>query len=191
MSSMGSAAMTEKKNLWEFGTRQVVYGAIGAALYGVLSFVTNFVPLPAAGNISFRPAVAVLVFFGVAYGPWAGLIAGLVGNTLGDAISGYGFYWNWSLGNGLMGMLPGLAMGMVQDYRSGKGIMTAIGYGALGIAVGMLFASLTEMLTSGIDISTAVVGYFVPAFIGNLVVVAILLPILMVAYAAVAAGRGR
>ena len=189
MSSMGSTM--EKKSLWEFGTRQVVYGAIGAALYGVLSWVTNFVPLPAAGNISFRPAVAVLVFFGVAYGPWAGLIAGLVGNTLGDAISGYGFYWNWSLGNGLMGMIPGLAMGMIQDYRSGKGIITGIGYGAVGIAVGMLFASLTEMLTSGIDISTALVGYFTPAFIGNLVVVVILLPVLMVAYAAVAAGRGR
>ena len=185
------AAMMEQKNLWEFGTRQVVYGAIGAALYGVLSWLTNVFPLPAAGNISFRPAVAVLVFFGVAYGPWVGLIAGLVGNTLGDAITGWGLYWNWSLGNGLMGMLPGLAMAMIADYRSGKSITTGILYGALGIAVGMLFASLTEMFTSGIDISTALGGYFLPAFIGNLVVVAILLPILMVAYQAVAAGRGR
>ena len=185
------AAMMEKKNLWEFGTRQVVYGAIGAALYGVLSWLTNVFPLPAAGNITFRPAVAVLVFFGVAYGPWVGLIAGLVGNTLGDAITGWGLYWNWSLGNGLMGMLPGLAMAMIADYRSGRSITTGILYGALGIAVGMLFASLTEMFTSGIDISTALAGYFLPAFLGNLVVVAILLPILMVAYQAVAAGRGR
>lgn len=53
---------------WEFGTRQVVYGAIGAALYGILSWITNIFPLPAAGNITFRPAVAVLIFFGVAYG---------------------------------------------------------------------------------------------------------------------------
>jgi energy-coupling factor transport system substrate-specific component len=191
MSAMSSAATMERKSLWEFGTRQVVYGAIGAALYGVLSWVTNFVPLPAAGNVSFRPAVAVLVFFGVAYGPWVGLIAGLVGNTLGDAISGYGFYWNWSLGNGLMGMLPGLAMAMIQDYRSGRSIMTGVMYGVLGIAVGMLFASLTEMLTSGIDMNTALVGYFLPAFLGNLVVVVVLLPILMVAFAGVAAARGR
>ncbi|MEN9563901.1 MAG: hypothetical protein RIR73_2145, partial [Chloroflexota bacterium] len=42
---------------WEFGTRQVVYGAIGAALYGVFSWASNFVPLPAAGNVTFRPAV--------------------------------------------------------------------------------------------------------------------------------------
>ena len=88
---------------WEFGTRQVVYGAIGAALYGVFSWASNFVPLPAAGNVTFRPAVAVLIFFGTAYGPWVGLLAGFIGNTLGDALSGWGFYWNWSLGNGLMG----------------------------------------------------------------------------------------
>ncbi len=83
---------------WEFGTRQVVYGAIGAALYGALSWFTNFLAIPAAGNISFRPAVAVLIFFGVAYGPIVGLLAGFIGNTIGDQASGYGFYWNWSLG---------------------------------------------------------------------------------------------
>lgn len=105
----------ESKGLWSFGTREVVYGAIGAALYGVLSWLTNIFPLPAAGNISFRPAVAVLIFFGAAYGPWVGLLAGLIGNTLGDAITGWGFYWNWSVGNGLMGMIPGLAAGIIKD----------------------------------------------------------------------------
>ncbi len=189
---MGKEPITmERESMWKFGTREVVYGAIGAALYGVLSWATNVVPLPAAGNISFRPAVAVLVFFGVAYGPWAGLIAGLVGNTLGDALTGWGLYWNWSVGNGLMGLFPGLAVAMIHDYRSGRGIGLGIVFGALGIAVGMLFASLTEIWVGGIDLNTALVGYFTPAFIGNIVVVAILLPILMVAYQAVAAGRGR
>ena len=83
----------EKKDTWGFGTRAVVYGAIGAALYGVFSWATNIFPLPAAGNITFRPAIAVLIFFGVAYGPWAGLLAGFIGNTLGDAQSGQRFDW--------------------------------------------------------------------------------------------------
>jgi len=181
----------EKSNIWEFGTRQVVYGAIGAALYGVLSWATNVFPLPAAGNISFRPAVAVLIFFGVAYGPWVGLLAGLVGNTLGDALTGWGLYWNWSAGNGLMGFVPGLAMAMIQDYRSKRGIGIAIGFGVLGIIAGMLFASLTEIPVGGIDLSTALVGYFTPALIGNVIVTVILLPILMAAYQAVMASRGR
>ena len=64
-------------------------------------------------------------------------------------------------------------------------------WGLGGIAVGMLFASLTEMFVGGIDINTALIGYFTPAFIGNAVVTIILLPILMIAFAAVAARRGR
>ncbi|MBU4225830.1 MAG: ECF transporter S component [Chloroflexi bacterium] len=179
------------KKLWEFSTRQVVYGAIGAALYGVFSWVTNVIPLPAAGNITFRPAVAVLIFFGAAYGPWVGLISGLVGNILGDAISGWGFWWHWSLGNGLMGMIPGLAMGLIKEYNKKKDISIAVGFGAVGIAIGMLFASLMEIVTGGIDMATALIGYFTPAFLGNLVVTVVLLPILMVAYHAVVARRGR
>lgn len=176
---------------WEFGTRQVVYGAIGAALYGALSWFTNFLAIPAAGNISFRPAVAVLIFFGVAYGPIVGLLAGFIGNTIGDQASGYGFYWNWSLGNGLMGMVPGLIMASITDFKAQSQIIKAVGWGVLGIIVGMLFASLTEMFTSGIDLATAITGYFVPTLISNTVNVAILLPILMIAFAGMAARRGR
>ncbi len=181
----------EKKNLWQFGTREVVYAAIGAALYGVLSWVTNAFPLPSAGNVSFRPAVAVLVFFGVAFGPWVGLLAGLVGNTLGDALTGWGLYWNWSVGNGLMGLVPGLAAGMIASFVARKDLGVAIGFGLLGAAVGMLFASLTEMFVSGIDFATAFGGYFIPALVGNAVVVVILLPIIMIAYNSIAARVGR
>jgi energy-coupling factor transport system substrate-specific component len=183
--------MDDKRSMWSFGTREVVYGAIGAALYGIFSWLTNIFPLPAAGNITFRPAVAVLIFFGVAYGPWVGLLAGLIGNTIGDAITGWGFFWNWSVGNGLIGFIPGLAIAMIKDYRSGRSLATGIGFGALGIAIGMLFSSLTEMFVGGIDLSTALGGYFTPAFIGNFIVTLVLLPILMVAYQSVTAGRGR
>lgn len=181
----------EKKNIWQFGTREVVYAAIGAALYGVLSWVTNAFPLPSAGNVSFRPAVAVLVFFGVAFGPWVGLLAGLVGNTLGDALTGWGLYWNWSVGNGLMGLIPGLAAGMIANFAGRKEIGIGIGFSLLGVVGGMLFASLTEIMVSGIDMNTALVGYFLPAFVGNAVVIVILLPILMVAYNSIAGRLGR
>ncbi len=184
------AAMMDKQ-IWKFGTREVVYAAIGAALYGVLSWVTNVFPLPSAGNVTFRPAVAVLVFFGVAFGPWVGLLAGLVGNTLGDALTGWGLYWNWSVGNGLMGLIPGLVVAMIVSFTDRKSIGLGIGFSLIGVAVGMLFASLTEMFVSGIDLSTALVGYFTPAFIGNAVIVVILLPILMYAYSSIANRMGR
>lgn len=179
------------KSTWEFGTRQVVYGAIGAALYGVLSLATNYFPLPAAGNVTFRPAVAVLIFFGVAYGPLVGFLAGFIGNTLGDAAMGWGFYWNWSVGNGLMGLVAGLVMAAISDFRAQSNIIKAVTWGLAGIAVGMLFASVTEKFIGGLDWNTALIGYFTPAFIGNAIVVVILLPILMIAFAGVAARRGR
>jgi len=147
--------------------------------------------LSAAGNITFRPAVAVLVFFGAAFGPWVGLLAGFFGNTIGDWFAGWGFYWHWSLGNGLMGMVPGLIMASIKDFKARPEIIKAVGWSILGIAVGMLFASVMEKFTGGIDWNTAIVGYFVPAFLGNLVVTVILLPILMIAFAGVAARRGR
>lgn len=180
-----------KRSVWAFGTREVVYAAIGAALYGLLSWATNVFPLPAAGNVSFRPAVGVLMLFSVVYGPWVGLLAGLVGNTVGDALTGWGLYWNWSVGNGLMGLIPGLVVGMLQSYNKGRDLGLGIGFGLIGAAVGMLFASLTEIVTSGIDMNTAVIGYFTPAFLGNAVVIVILLPILMIAYQQIAARQGR
>jgi energy-coupling factor transport system substrate-specific component len=183
--------MNDNGTLWGFNTRQVVYGAIGAALYGVLSWITNFVPLPAAGNITFRPAVAVLIFFGVAFGPWVGLIAGTLGNVLGDALSGFGFWWHWSLGNGIIGLIAGLALLWIKDYRRPRDIATAVGFGIAGNAVGLLFASVMEKLTGGIDWPTALGGYWLPSFLGNSVVTIILLPILMIAYASVASRRSR
>lgn len=181
----------EKKSLWEFGTREVVYAAIGAALYGVFSWATNFIPLPAAGNITFRPAVAIPMFFGVVFGPWVGFLTGFVGNMLGDFISGFGFWWSWDLGNGLMGLIPGLIAAGITSYRDRSTILKAEIFVVLGAAVGMLVPSLLEIPLSGISLNTALVGYFLPAAIGNIVVGLILVPILLVAYDAIAARSGR
>jgi len=90
-----------------------------------------------------------------------------------------------------MGLLAGLAMPMIKDFRARADILKGILWGVIGIAVGMLFASVMEKFTGGIDWNTAIVGYWVPAMIGNVIVTAILLPILMIAFAAVAARRGR
>ena len=90
-----------------------------------------------------------------------------------------------------MGMLAGLAVPMIKDFRARGDIVKGVGWGILGILVGMLFSSLTEMFVGGIDFNTALVGYFTPAVIGNVIVTIVLLPILMVAFAAVAARRGR
>lgn len=180
-----------KKSMWTFGTREVVFAAIGAALYGVLSWATNILALPAAGNISLRPAVAIPMFFGVAFGPVVGFLAGFVGNVLGDFLSGYGFWWAWDLGNGIMGMIPGLIFMMMTDYKSWPNIWKAEVMVVIGAVVGMLVPSLLEIPLSGIDLNTAIVGYWMPAAISDTINGLIIVPILMVAYDAIAKRSGR
>jgi energy-coupling factor transport system substrate-specific component len=181
----------EKKSLWSFGTREVVFAAIGAALYGVLSALTNLLQIPGAANVSVRPAVSIVFFFGLAFGPVVGLITGLLGNIIGDLLSNAGFWPWWDLGNGLMGLVAGLFFIMMTDFRSLKDLIYAEIAVIAGAAVGIFVASLSELWVSGIDFSTTLVQNFTPAFLTNIVNGLILTPILMVAYSAIVRRSGR
>ena len=62
------------------------------------------------------------------FGPWVGLFTGGVGNLIGDYISGYGVFWNWDVGNGLVGFIAGLAMLITWGrYFSTRNIIILIG----------------------------------------------------------------
>ena len=181
----------EKRSLWTFGTREVVYAAIGAALYAVLGVATNFLQIPSAGNVAFRPAIAIPLFFGIAFGPIVGFIAGFVGNMLTDLISGYGFWFWWDLGNGLMGLVAGLMAFSFTSFKARGTLLKAELYVILGVLVGMGVASLSEMWVSGADINTVIYGNFIPSVVANLINGLILVPILMIAYDAVVSRSGR
>lgn len=106
----GLSAMAVRSDIWTVGTREVVYMAIGAALYGVLSFATNTLSLPSVSLVSLRPAIVIPIFFGVVFGPAVGFFTGFVGNVLGDALTGWGVFPIWDVGNGLIGLVAGLAV---------------------------------------------------------------------------------
>lgn len=180
-----------KKSMWSFGTREVVFAAIGAALYGVLSALTNMLQIPGAANVSVRPAVSIVFFFGLAFGPIVGLITGFLGNIIGDLLSGYGFWIWWDVGNGLMGLVAGLFCVFMTDFRSIKDLVIAEIAVVVGAAVGMFFASLTEIWASGIDFATTMVQNFTPSFLSNIINGLILTPILMIAYSAIVKRSGR
>ena len=104
---------TRSSQIWEVGTREVVYMSIGAALYAILSYLFNgtvFV-VPSVSQVALRPAVAIPMFFGYAFGPTVGFFTGAVGNMFGDALTGFGLSPQWSVGNGLIGLVAGLAWG--------------------------------------------------------------------------------
>lgn len=185
------AVSQRRRPLWSFGTREVVYAAIGAALYGVLSALTNFLQIPGAGNVSVRPAISIVFFFGLAFGPLVGFITGFLGNILADLLSGYGFWIWWDLGNGLMGLVAGLFAAYMTDFRSMRDLVLAEVAVVLGSAIGMFIAAVSEIWVSGVDFATAMATSFMPSFISNIVNGLILVPILMIAYSAVVKRSGR
>ena len=124
---------------WEVGTREVVWMAIGAALYAVFSWYFNatvFV-VPSLSQVALRPAIAIPMFFGYAFGPIVGFFTGAVGNMFGDAISGFGLSPQWSIGNGLVGFIAGLPA-LFADRKKATDTVLYVG-GALALLATLFF----------------------------------------------------
>jgi uncharacterized membrane protein len=131
--------MTRENAAWEVGTRQVVWMAIGAALYAVFSYLFNgtvFV-VPSVSQVALRPAIAIPMFFGYAFGPVVGFFTGAVGNTFGDALTGFGLSPQWSIGNGLIGFISGCWM----LFKGRKESMNWVLYlsGALAVLTAVMY----------------------------------------------------
>jgi uncharacterized membrane protein len=136
--------------LWRVGTREVVYMAVGAALYGVLSWATNLIQLPSISLVSLRPAVVIPIFFGITFGPAVGFFSGFVGNILGDALTGWGVFPTWNLGNGLMGLVPGLIMAFRNRERATDAVLAIVALvAAFAMALLFLFPDTEILFGSG------------------------------------------
>lgn len=131
---------TARSTAWEVGTRQVVYMAIGAALYGVFNYIFNTIPMPSVSQVSLRPSICIPIFFGYAFGPVVGFFTGAMGNILGDFITGWGVYPVWDMGNGLLGMVPGLVM-LFADKKRSLNFLTGLVAVLILIAAGLVFAN--------------------------------------------------
>jgi uncharacterized membrane protein len=252
--------VTRSSQIWEVGTREVVYMAIGAALYAVFSYLFNgtvFV-VPSASQVALRPAIAIPMFFGYTFGPVVGFFTGAVGNMFGDALTGFGLSPQWSIGNGLIGMIAGmvflfkdkkksmdtvLIIGavltalatiifflnrsapnllyfapdqnifgdqqismlaglsaligfilvlLVRIFFSGNiDVAAAVTWGMLGNLLGLGFAAISDIWINGFPFGVAIVGEFIPSAGPNLIFAAILVPILVAAYASVQRQSGR
>ncbi|MEW6568097.1 MAG: ECF transporter S component [Chloroflexota bacterium] len=254
--------LTRENKAWEVGTRQVVYMAIGAALYAVFAYLFNgtvFV-VPSVSQVALRPAIALPMFFGYTFGPVVGFFSGAVGNMVGDALTGFGLSPQWSVGNGLIGLVAGMAMLFPDKKKSMDSVLiisavlavvatliyflargqaipnllffnppegifgdqpitlvaglsavvglilalivryafannldwgAAVTWGMLGNFIGIGFAAISDIWINGYPPALAIVGEFLPAAGPNLIFAAILVPILVAAYAALQRQTGR
>jgi len=205
--------LAQTRGAWEVGTREVVYMAIGASLYGVLSWLTNALALPSISLVSLRPAVAIPLFFGWAFGPAVGFFAGAMGNILGDFLTGWGVFPTWDLGNGLMGLIAGLAMASPAGSSSGQvaergttrktstvkarmdlaggSLLAATGASCVAVLLGMGFAAASSIYVNGYSPQQAFVGKFLPAATTNLLMAVIFVPMLLRAWEGLRGQRGR
>lgn len=252
--------LTQDNKAWEVGTREVVYMAIGAALYAVFAYLFNgtvFV-VPSVSQVALRPAIVIPMWFGYAFGPVVGFFTGAVGNMFGDALTGFGLSPQWSIGNGLVGFIAGLVF-LFKDkkksidtvlwisavlavlataiffvnravpnmlfydpdnnifgdqqismlaglslivgfilvlvvryvFRGNIDIAAAVTWGMLGNLLGMAFAAISDVWINGFPFGVAIVGEYLPSAGPNLIFAAILVPILVAAYAAVQRQSGR
>ena len=257
---LGVYWFTRENEVWSVGTRQVVYMAIGAALYAILSYAFNgtvFI-IPSISQVTLRPAIAIPMFFGFTFGPVVGFFTGAVGNLFGDALTGFGLSPEWSIGNGLVGFVSGLVFLFANKKKSldtilyvggalavlavalfifnpqqanllyfdagnnifgdapisvfaavsillgfalvlivrfvfakNEDIAAAVTWSMLGNILGIGFAALSDIWINSFSPAAAIVGEFLPAAGPNLIFAAILVPLLVVAYAAVQKQSGR
>ncbi|AKG38352.1 MAG: ECF transporter S component [Infirmifilum sp.] len=187
--------MTAKTQRGGISTVTIVAMAVGTALYAALNVFFNMLQLPGTQLVALRPSVAIPMFFGYVFGPLVGFVSGFLGNIISDAISWGGFWWNWDVGNGLLGLIPGLIVYILpEDKRSTRlGLVWSAVLAVIGSIIGMGFASFTDYIF-GYGISTieeAIYALFLPAAVTDALNGAILTPILVAAYYQAARGRAR
>jgi uncharacterized membrane protein len=129
---------TRDHAMWVVGTREVVYMAIGAALYGVLNWVFNTIPMPSVSLVSLRPSIIIPIFFGFAFGPVVGFFTGAVGNIIGDFLTGWGVFPVWDIGNGFIGFVAGLVHLFPNKRQSLNALTIAVAVGVI-VAIVLIF----------------------------------------------------
>ena len=130
-----------------WNTQTLVTVAVGAALFGVLMV---FGSIPVFANTFLTSAMIVPVVVGGLFGPLPAFVTMAVGNFIADLIGGWGFWFDWSVGNGVLGLFIGALP--LYGARIGDGIFEvkhAIIY-AICVVVGnaVAFGIVTPIMTS-------------------------------------------
>ncbi len=174
-----------RSSLWAVDSRVIAFSAIGAALYGALVGLFE-VPIPGTVDVDVRPVFALVPFFGYVFGPVVGFFTGLVGNMIGDQISELGALasYNWSLANGAVGLLAGLAPlylgSMLNRSLAEKAVAGALA-GSIATVIGFLIV-FYDMVKDQMDFNAVLTTEYVPTVVGNLIATVILVPLLVAAW---------
>jgi len=158
--------------LGKWNTLTLVAVAVGAALFGVLMV---FGSIPVFTNTNLTSAMIIPVIVGGLFGSVPAFATMLIGNFVADLIGGWGFWFDWSIGNGILGLFIGALP--LYGARIDEGIfkpLHAIIY-AVCCVVGNAFAFgvITPVLTA-IFYAADLQITFIQAFAGGIANTAVL-----------------
>jgi len=164
----------------KWNTVTLVAVAVGAALFGVLMVYGS---IPVFANTFLTSAMIIPVIVGGLFGPIPAFATMLIGNFVADLIGGWGFWFDWSVGNGVLGLFIGALP--LYGARIDEGIFTvkhAIIY-AVCVIIGnaVAFGLVTPIMTSifyAADLEITFIQAFAGGIANTAVLVIIGIPIL-------------
>ena len=172
----------------KFGIKEVVAIGIGTALFVVLTNAQ--IPFPFIPNTALQSRVAILSFFAAVFGPVVGGAIGLIGHALGDALFYGGVWWSWVFPDAVYGIIVGLFIHKYAIKEGGFDKKAMILFNVVQVIANavawILVAPVLDVLIYAEPANKVFVqGIF--AFIGNIVVAAVLGTLLAVAYSKIGA----
>lgn len=148
-------------------------------LYGGMNYLTMGLTLPGSSEaVAIRPQIILPLMGGFLMGPLYGFLIGVSGNFLGDLWCGYGtLFWPFSLGNGLMGAIPGLLylknIRRIETIGHFSSLLIAIVIGnIIGIGIGLI----TYNLIGSDSLQQLTWLFFQPIIVVNVITSFILVP---------------
>ena len=163
--------------------RRLLSIAAAGAVYVALNLVTEHMSFPGLQVV--RPGIVVPVVSGVLLGPIAGFLVGFLGSMASDLLTS-GFYWNWELGNGLIGLVAGLTPLLASRVRrQWIRIAAAAAVSAVAIVLGAGLAAMTDVFVANLTLDTALSAEWIPLATWNLAWGLPLLVLLLVVWAVI------
>lgn len=163
--------------------KTVVATGIGAALFVVIGILVR-IPTPVP-NTYIQLQYAVQALLSVIFGPIVGLLVGLIGHTLQDALT-YAPWWSWIIASGLFGLIVGSAKNRLRIQEGIFETKDAIRFNVVQVLANVIVWGLVAPVLDILIYSEPVNKVFVQglvAGIANSVTVAIAGTILLAVYA--------
>ncbi len=161
--------------------KSILISLICGIFYGFFNYLSGkYLILPGSDFVELRPQIVLPLFIGFLYGPLAGFIVGFTGDRLGYAFQGLDilYAWNWSICNGLIGVIPGFFRNRVfktiKDYQSMIFIIVLSSSGPI------FLSSYIDSLVYGFEFMKTIYTLILPAFITNSVFALLLVPVLLI-----------